>query len=55
MPNTTRNRPTAERTAPIPSKDGRSPVRGGSSIRRARNAIPATTTTCSRNDARQLT
>ncbi len=35
--------------------DGRSAGSGGSAIRRARNAIPATTSTCSRNDARQLT
>ena len=53
-PSTTKNSPMADSAAPVTSKCGRGPVRAGSAILRASQAIIATTRTCNPKDARQL-
>ena len=54
IPSTTKNRPSADRTAPVRSNPGRGSAGPGSAILRPSQMIQATTSTCSPNDARQL-
>jgi hypothetical protein len=54
IPKTTKNMPTADRTAPTVSKRRVGSGASGSSIRRVRRTITATTTAWKTNAARQL-